>query len=282
MRITHPFSVLSLLVLLLIVPFYGRSQSLTLKNYTVENGLPSNFIYNIIQDHKGFIWISSEAGISRFDGQSFTNFTPENGLPDGEILKLFEDSRGIIWFVALNGRVGTICDGKIDRQEKLNANIGDKIVSVNEDWDHHMVFLGMLKGVVRFHNGKYVAISSTPVDALSKNFPTFQFSNSAIIDAKKKEIVAMTRLRQTDVFRGNKSYIAQVDTGDWSTRNFINPIYFSRSGGPYNTRSLGILKLNPDYSSSTIINDSQLLHRACLSFLIDKEGIVQHQVVNNL
>lgn len=36
--------------------------------YNDENGLPSNEVYNIIQDQKGFIWIGSDAGLYKFDG----------------------------------------------------------------------------------------------------------------------------------------------------------------------------------------------------------------------
>lgn len=37
-------------------------------SYNIENGLPSNEVYSIAQDKKGFIWIGCDAGLFKFDG----------------------------------------------------------------------------------------------------------------------------------------------------------------------------------------------------------------------
>ena len=42
-----------------------------LQNYTMKKGLPSNFCNRIIQDKKGFIWIATQNGLSRFDGKHY-------------------------------------------------------------------------------------------------------------------------------------------------------------------------------------------------------------------
>jgi len=48
-------------------------------NYTTENGLPSNGIKGLQWDEEsGFLWIATEAGISRFNGIEFVNFTRSN------------------------------------------------------------------------------------------------------------------------------------------------------------------------------------------------------------
>ncbi len=43
------------------------------RNYTVKDGLIHNVIYSINQDSKGYLWISTGGGISRFDGAYFDN-----------------------------------------------------------------------------------------------------------------------------------------------------------------------------------------------------------------
>ena len=42
------------------------------RHYNIENGISSNNISSILQDQKGFIWISTDNGLSRFDGNQFT------------------------------------------------------------------------------------------------------------------------------------------------------------------------------------------------------------------
>lgn len=49
-------------------------ETLSLIHYTDENGLPQNSVKSIAGDAEGFIWLATENGIVRFDGQNFYNF----------------------------------------------------------------------------------------------------------------------------------------------------------------------------------------------------------------
>ncbi|WP_082120547.1 sensor histidine kinase [Pedobacter sp. BMA] len=93
------------------------AQTTYLPHYTSKNGLASNNCYYILQDAKGFIWISTDNGLSRFDGTNFQNFTIEDGLPDTQILRMAEDKNGRIWFFALNGQLSYLQDGKFYNQD---------------------------------------------------------------------------------------------------------------------------------------------------------------------
>lgn len=66
-----------------------------------------------MQDSKGYIWIGTDAGVSRFDGRRFENFSIDDGLPDNQILLMKEDQKGRIWLVAFNGEMSYFLDGKI-------------------------------------------------------------------------------------------------------------------------------------------------------------------------
>lgn len=44
---------------------------------TSSDGLANNTIRDIFQDKKGFIWISTTNGLSRYDGHSFITLLPE-------------------------------------------------------------------------------------------------------------------------------------------------------------------------------------------------------------
>ncbi len=65
--------------------------------YSIRDGLSSNDTYNCIEDKKGFLWIATENGVSRFDGKKFTNYTTSSGLPDNDILSVQMDNDGVIW-----------------------------------------------------------------------------------------------------------------------------------------------------------------------------------------
>ncbi|MBO9151647.1 sensor histidine kinase [Chitinophaga sp. GCM10012297] len=46
----------------------------TVEHFTDENGLPQNSVKSIAPDNAGFLWLATENGLVRFDGQKFRNF----------------------------------------------------------------------------------------------------------------------------------------------------------------------------------------------------------------
>lgn len=74
-----------------------KAQQATYTAFTVNDGLPSNYIYGCVEDDKGFLWIATDAGIARFDGKHFQVFTTRQGLPDNEVLEVVKEKNGCIW-----------------------------------------------------------------------------------------------------------------------------------------------------------------------------------------
>ncbi|MGH1519553.1 sensor histidine kinase [Chryseobacterium sp. JK1] len=58
--------------LLLSLCIYG--QSYTMQWYNMDNGLPQNSIKDIVKDKYGFIWLSTEGRILRYDGSNFVQY----------------------------------------------------------------------------------------------------------------------------------------------------------------------------------------------------------------
>lgn len=88
-------------------------QAPKLRHYKVEDGLPSATVYHVFQDSRDFLWLSTEAGLARFDGTSFRNYSMDDGLPDNEIFGVFEDSRCRLWLRTYNGKLAYIKNNKI-------------------------------------------------------------------------------------------------------------------------------------------------------------------------
>lgn len=78
-------------------------------NYTTYEGLPSNTIQCITKDSSGFIWIGTNAGLSRFDGVRFTNFynspNDTNSIPGNDIKALFVADKNKLWIACSNAGV---------------------------------------------------------------------------------------------------------------------------------------------------------------------------------
>ena len=85
--------------------FTGYCQDFPLLHYTMDDGLPSNTVYTTYRDSKGYMWIATDKGISRYNGINFENFTTQNGLPDNDIFFFQEDNAGRIWLGSYSGEL---------------------------------------------------------------------------------------------------------------------------------------------------------------------------------
>lgn len=70
---------------------------------TTSDGLANNSVRYLFQDSKGFIWMGTLDGLSRYDGHSFVTFRPESGdkisLANHHVKKIQEDRNGFLWFI---------------------------------------------------------------------------------------------------------------------------------------------------------------------------------------
>ena len=78
---------------------------------TVNHGLSHAAVTAIAQDHRGFMWIGTQDGLNRYDGQQVVTFLRDSNdpgqLPHNWIWTLHADSRGNLWV----GTVPTIGRG---------------------------------------------------------------------------------------------------------------------------------------------------------------------------
>lgn len=71
------------------------------KQVGTGDGLLSSSILNMYQDSKGFLWLATLNGLSRYDGNSFLRYLPEAkdevSLADNRIVRFIEDKNGFLW-----------------------------------------------------------------------------------------------------------------------------------------------------------------------------------------
>lgn len=79
----------------------GAAPDFYFKQLSQRDGLPQNSVRTIILDHKGFLWIGTKSGVSRFDYYEFKNYTAvpdsSNSLPGNLIHFIVEDAQNRIW-----------------------------------------------------------------------------------------------------------------------------------------------------------------------------------------
>lgn len=93
--------ILQLILFLLLINF-GYSQNPYHLTIDKSTGLPSNSVYDIFQDSKGFMWFATGKGICQYDGTYFKNYTADfQTSKSGSCLT--EDSFGRIWYTNFDG-----------------------------------------------------------------------------------------------------------------------------------------------------------------------------------
>jgi ligand-binding sensor domain-containing protein/anti-sigma regulatory factor (Ser/Thr protein kinase) len=105
------------------------AQQVFFKSFTVQDGLVANPVRCIYQDNRGFIWIGTFEGLSRYDGYKFTNYTTNNGLSHNFINSFYQLGDQLL--IAENsGAVDIVQNNSIRKGLQLtsaaNAIISDK------------------------------------------------------------------------------------------------------------------------------------------------------------
>ena len=145
-------------------PPYGNSQNRPLpiyvpsQNYTVNDGLPSNHVYGIVQDSTGFIWIGTDNGLSRFDGHSFRNYLHAGSNPaslsSNNIRRLAIDRRQRLWLSLDNGveiyDPGTETFEHFDLKTPDSVAVEGQTIEIIEDSDGEIWISTVNSGVFRY------------------------------------------------------------------------------------------------------------------------------------
>ena len=99
-----------LIILFSVLTSHAFSQSYNFRNFNIEDGLAQSYIYSIVQDVRGYLWIATGNGLSRYNGFLFENFTTSDSLADNFITCGISGGE-YLWFGHMNGRVSCF-DGK--------------------------------------------------------------------------------------------------------------------------------------------------------------------------
>lgn len=142
---------------------------------TTANGLADNSVRHIFQDSKGFLWMATMNGLSRYDGNSFVNLLPQNGkgvmLTDHRIRSLVEDKNGFLWI--------STYDDKFNCYSPQNNSFIDFIGLGADTTRYENIFVandavwlwGKMNGCIRVDNAHGEFISET-FNAVNKKLPT--------------------------------------------------------------------------------------------------------------
>ena len=80
-----------------------KAQQYNFHHYNVENGFPQANADEIIQDHLGYIWVTTQVGAVRFDGTDYFILNKSKGLINNLTTTLYQDKEFNLWIGTRSG-----------------------------------------------------------------------------------------------------------------------------------------------------------------------------------
>ena len=90
------------------------AERLAVHTYTVADGLAGDQVTTIVQDSRGFLWIGTRTGLSRFDGVRFRSFGTDDGLPHESVSAILEASDGTLYLGTRDGLVRMLPERSVE------------------------------------------------------------------------------------------------------------------------------------------------------------------------
>ncbi len=132
-----------------------------------------------LQDKKGNIWFgTTNQGVYRYDGKSFTNFTTKDGLRSNVIFSVAEDKNGDIWFGTDAGV--SRYDGKIVAGISTDPTVNTTVTCILADKSGKLWFASN-KGMY-WYDGKVFTNFLDGQHVINKNGVTLQIVQQMLED----------------------------------------------------------------------------------------------------
>jgi signal transduction histidine kinase/ligand-binding sensor domain-containing protein/DNA-binding response OmpR family regulator len=196
-----------------------------------------------MQDKRGYLWLATDGGLCRFDGEQFTIYTSQDGLPSNQITYILEDQHGNIWIAT---RENGICrfDGKTFTTFTTRDGLSDNQVWVIFEDSKSNIWFGTDGGATLFDGKRFIHYDHK--DTASAPILVYD-----ILEDKKENIWFATRegLYQFD---GN-TFIR------WSTEhglpsNDVRELMFDQQDNLYIGSSAGAARFAPNQSNQHFVS----------------------------
>lgn len=240
-------------------------------HYDTSNGLSNNMVSSITEDKIGFIWIGTNSGLNRFDGNEFEKFDKENsGLLNNYIQQIVPSTNGNL-YLATNSGIHTydIQKNLFHKKSIENSNLSDGITSIIE-LSKDMLVVGDYSSGVHFIKGnRHIAVQRNNI---SENVLLKEYRISTLDLRDDHTILAGTYNNGIYSISINDTIITNIEK---LFQGRINTIYTDSKNRHWVGTDEG-LKLIADGNEIIHINkeNSKLTDDAIRSLVEDDQGLL--------
>lgn len=214
--------------------FSVDAQINTHRNITVEDGLVQSTIMSIFQDSKGYIWIGTTGGLSKWNGINFENFSTFNGLLHQRITAIAEAANNQILVGTING-LNIYRDGRFDVLGTDGGLLAPDVLSLAGS-KSGVVYVGTSRGLNIYDNGK--------IDTLGTTKDILGTAIKSIYEAEDGTLLIGTFIKGIFIYKDG--VFTNYNTSDGMTNNKVNSICEAFKGTFYLGTNNGVNILKND------------------------------------
>ena len=179
-----------LLILILAMCSGLFAQDVQFDHINKSDGFPSDWIYSLVQDQQGFLWVGGLGGLSRYDGYNIKTYRhnplDSTSLSNNYVRALYEDREGRLWVGTWGGGLNLFDSGKETfthfKHEPGNpTSLSSDSVNVILQTTDGTIWVGTQNGLDRLDNDKGTFIRYTH-DADNENTLTSNVINALYQD----------------------------------------------------------------------------------------------------
>ncbi len=224
-----------------------RSPAGELHRYTVQDGLPDNYIRALSEDRDGNLWAGTDGGLARLENGRFVSSPLANSVEAEWVRCIYEDTEGNLW-VGMNSGLNRFRNDLFSMYGESEGLPSDEPTTVYQD-RRGRIWVGFHDGgLVQMADGKPVRVY-TQKDGLPSN-----------------EIFSIRENREGDLLIAARGGPSRLHDG-----YFVNPVmkdplnrrvsfdYFEdRNGGVWVASPAGVSKIEGGRAHTVIPGGSQL------------------------
>lgn len=96
-----------------------QAQRYNIKTYSVNDGLPSSYVYDVEIDELGIVWFATGNGLVKSDGTSYEVYNADHGLRDALIYDIYKDKDQNFWVSTEFGGVAKFSNDSLIYTQEL-------------------------------------------------------------------------------------------------------------------------------------------------------------------
>jgi ligand-binding sensor domain-containing protein/serine phosphatase RsbU (regulator of sigma subunit) len=133
-----------------------------MQNYTTDDGLAMDVVQCSFKDNIGNLWFGTlGAGISKFDGKTFTNYNTSHGLCSNQVFSICQDKQGNLWFATTVNGVSKFDGHQFTNYTTKDGLTSNNFYSVILDSIGNLWFGSKDNGISKYDGRKFINYTTT-------------------------------------------------------------------------------------------------------------------------